>query len=305
MGWLLDDDHPTVGWKVLTDLIRRPAEAPAVNRARGAANASEPLATMLASLDPAGRWNVQEGAWNGPEGGGWRVVAAVQLGADPQDPRLDAAARRLATAPVPADPAFPCVAARAAEALALLGWGNSPELTELLAWLDEGAPPAEDGGWRCGHPSHAGPGGGCVVTPTAILAALAAPGARHRPALAVRARDALLDLLGEEPEPSMPEGWPNLLRSSKVEILMRLALAGVPWDPRMNATLKELQASQDSLGRWIADAEPEATWSGAPGLDRPGSPSRWLTLHALIALRAYAVPAGLPRFYPERPAASN
>ncbi len=300
MAWLLDEDHPSVTWRALVDLIGRPMDARAVQRARGAADASKPLATLLAPLDPDGRWRIPEGPWDAPEGAGWRLAAAVQLGADPGDPRLDAAARRLVAGRLPLDAGSPCVAARAAETLSRLGWTNAPVLTELLAWLEEGAVPNGSGGWRCADPSHGGLDGGCVVTAVGVMAALAAPGARRRPALAVRAREVLLEALGAGFE-GAGDGWPNLLRTGRSEILVRLAMAGVPWEPRMDAALKKLQSSQDAEGRWVPEVGPEGSWGGASGLDRPGRPSRWLTLHALIVLRAYAVPAALPRLFPERP----
>ncbi|HHQ47866.1 MAG TPA: hypothetical protein ENK19_03180 [Acidobacteria bacterium] len=298
-AWLLDDEHPAVVWRVLVDLIRRPPEAPAVRRARGAASASEPLATLLAPLDPGGRWNLPGGAWEYPGGGGWRFVAAVQLGADPEDPRLDAAAGRLVEAEVPRTPGHPCIVARAAEALAGAGWSNTPVLTELLAWLEEEL--AEGGGWRCSEPSHRDERGRCVVTAAAVLGVLETPGARRRPSLAIRAREVVLAALGAGWQGS-GGGWPNLLRTDRSELLLRLAMAGVPWDPRMAAALAGLQSAQDAQGRWAVEAGAEGRWDDPPQMDRPGQPSRWRTLHALVVLSTYAVAARLPRLFPERPA---
>jgi len=299
-GWLLDDEHPAVAWRALADLIRRPAEAPAVRRARGAAGASEPLATLLAPLDPGGRWDLRVPPWKYPEGGAWRLTAAAQLGADPEDPRLDAATGRLVEAGIVQEAGRPCVAARAAEALAAFGWTNSPVLSELLAWIEEGTVAAEGGGWRCSDPSHRAEHGGCVVTAAAVLGVLAAPGARPRPTLAVRAREALLLALGASWQ-NGGDGWPNLLRTDRCEALLRLAMAGVPWDPRMEAALVALQSAQDSRGRWPVEAGPEGVWGRPPQLDRPGQPSRWRTLHALIVLSMYAVDARLPQLFPEGP----
>ncbi len=95
MPWLLDPSRPNLHWRVLSDLIHRPPDSPAVVRARGGADAVDPIAALLEDLKPDGSWVCDAGPWERFSGPGWRLVAAVQWGADPTDPRLHAASLRL------------------------------------------------------------------------------------------------------------------------------------------------------------------------------------------------------------------
>ena len=48
LPWLLDDHRPNLLLRVLVELVGRPAGSPAVLRARGGANAVEPVASLPA-----------------------------------------------------------------------------------------------------------------------------------------------------------------------------------------------------------------------------------------------------------------
>jgi len=95
LSWLLDNHVPNLHWRVLTELVGRPQDSQAVRRAQGGASASEPVASLLADLHPDGRWATDKPMWKRYSGPGWRMVAAVQWGADPTDPRLDAAITKI------------------------------------------------------------------------------------------------------------------------------------------------------------------------------------------------------------------
>ena len=56
LPWLLDPNRPNLHWRVLTELVGRPPESPAVVRARGGADAVEPIASLIADLQPDGTW---------------------------------------------------------------------------------------------------------------------------------------------------------------------------------------------------------------------------------------------------------
>jgi len=94
MPWLLDESRPNLHWQVLVEFVQRPPSSPAVIRSRGGADAAEPIASLLADLNPDGTWATDVGYWKPCSGPGWRIVAAVQWGADPTDPRLQVAAER-------------------------------------------------------------------------------------------------------------------------------------------------------------------------------------------------------------------
>ena len=299
--WLLDDERPNLLWRVLLELVERPIDSVAVRRARGGASAAAPVAAILAHLLPDGTWPAEGGAAP-PVDDETGLQAAVFLGADPEDPRLQALADRLLDRSFRPANTAPCETARALQALARLGWPKDLRFQERLAWLAEEAPASRTGGWRCRQRGHAGADSGCAVTAVAVLGLLAEMGRTRDRGLLERASEALLEdhlWIGREP----PDGWfepghPNLTRTDWVEALWALARARVSYDRRLHGALLKLQNAQDETGRWRMEARSVRT-TGLARAEAAGKPSRWVTLHALVALKAYAVPAGLPRLFPE------
>jgi hypothetical protein len=103
-------------------------------------------------------------------------------------------------------------------------------------------------------------------------------------------------------EPSARFGHPNLGRTDVSEVLWALAVAGVPWDERLGGALRRLQKAQNQVGRWPLRLAVPSSLRARPGtVAAVGESSRWITLRAVVALNAYAVPAGLPRMFPEKP----
>jgi hypothetical protein len=286
LGWLLDQSRPNLHWRVLVELVGRPADSPAVRRARGGANAAEPVAGLLADLQPDGRWATSTPRWNRYAGPGWRLLAAVKWGADPEDPRLHAASERvLETAPGeggltrPSRPEpDPRLTARALAAMVFLGWGQHPRVQEWLAWFDA------TGGWE--------------DDPTSAVAVLGACRGGLRPGLCDRAADGLGRSLSASGGRGLTTlGHPNLLRTDLAEVFAGLAGAETAWRPGWRPALERLQRLQGDKGRW-------ARRSPVPpslGTDAQRRPSGWITLAATCALLAYAVDAGLPRFFPHPP----
>lgn len=99
MPWLLDPSRPNLHWRVLTDLIHRPPDSRAVTSARGGADAVDPIATLLEDLSPDGAWVRTTPLWEKFAGPGWRLLAAVQWGGDPTDPRLQGASLQPTASP--------------------------------------------------------------------------------------------------------------------------------------------------------------------------------------------------------------
>ena len=79
-----------------------------------------------------------------------------------------------------------------------------------------------------------------------------------------------------------------------------LARAGAGFDPVIAAALSRLQKLQGEGGRWARAVDvPQSLPVGV----RPetGEPSKWITLEAATAILHYAVEAGLPRMFPQKP----
>lgn len=305
LPWLLDDERPNLQWRTLTELVGRPTASPAVVRAQGGANAVDPVAALLEALHPDGSWACAEAWWDAGVGPGWRLLAAVQWGADPSDPRLQtAAAKLLEDAPGEggfardgSSAASSILTARVVQGLAGLGFARHPRLQEALAWLEEGARPAPDGGWLTEDPD--GPPSPCGITAVATLDALTASGDGRRNALRGRAVRGTLELLARGGADLELLGHPCLERTDLAEALWALARAGVALQEAMAQPLARLQARQLEGGRWPRDLAPPP---GLPIGDLPvcGAPSRWVTLKAAVALLYYGEAAGLPRMFPRK-----
>ena len=291
--WLLDERQPNLLWRVLVELFGRPLDSVAVRRARGAASAAEPVATLLERLAPDGSWLDPTSTWSRYHGTGWRLVAAVAWGADPDDPRLQAGWERLLTEAAgeggfslrSGEPPSAPLTARVVEGLARAGSLCQLRGQEALAWLEEEATLDP-------------------VTATATLSALAEELGVGRPGLAARCAELILDALGRSGNPHI--GWrrlghPNLLRTDLLEMLRALAAAGVPFDPRMIFPLQVVQRQQDELARWPLGTAPPRSLPSGDEPTRLGQPSPWLTLHAVRVLLRYSEEASLPRLFPDRP----
>ncbi len=305
LPWLLDDERPALVARVLVDLIGRPVTSPAVIRARGGANAAEPVATLLAPLQPDGSWDLPVRDASEPDDPAARIVAAAQLGADPGDPRLRAAVTawlgderfdRPVALGAACDEPVSWRIARAVAALCVLGWSRDLAVQEALAWLEEAAPPSEDGGWADGR------GGECAATPPAVLAAVASADGPRRSRLSERALASVDRLLGNG---SVDDRWtvPRFGRSDVLELLWSMARADAPWNPEWRRAVETVQDGQDGTARWSARRDPPLGELLDQDCARRGEPSGWLTLEAVGVLLKYAQDAGLPRRFPERPGA--
>lgn len=300
LPWLLRGDTPNLQWRVAVELVGRPPESPAVLRAQGAASAARPVASLLEQLHPDGSWATSVPRWARYAGPGWRFVAAVQWGADPSDPRLQAAAERLLDASeasggipgnVHAGPNLP-LTARALYALAELGWCRDARFLEALAWLEQ-----ETATWDVE------PVAGCAVTSVSVLGTLTSCSSLRRPALMHRVVEVLQHHLDEGGDAGWRRlGFPNLLRTDHGEVACALARAALPFDGRMGDSLRWLQRAQLDGGRW-ARRHPVPRSLPIAETERPrvGEPSRWLTLRSVVAITTYAVAAGLPRLFPQKP----
>jgi hypothetical protein len=305
LPWLLDPHRPNLHWRVLLELVRRPPESPAVVRARGGSDAVEPVASLIEDLDLEGSWALDVPLWRPYAGPGWRLLAAVQWGANPADPRLQSAAEvLLETAPGEGGfarreggPAIPWLTARVMHGLAELGWCRHPRFQEGLAWLEDSDANHPDGGWRVvGGQSVTGE---CKVTAVALLGALTACSDLRRQVLQRRSVESVVRTIAAATGSPARLGHPDLGRTDEAELLWALARAGAPLEPVMVCALKRLQQCQMDGGRWRRDV-PVPKSLPAPFEGALGDPSRWVTLKCVVALMHYAVEAQLPRMYPRK-----
>jgi len=297
LAWLLDEHQPNLRWRVLTELVGRPQESPAVRRAQGGASACEPVASLIADLHPDGTWATATPTWQRYGGPGWRLIAAVQWGADPSDPRLDAAAAKILDH-TPGDggfavhkggPVSAILTARLVQAAAGLGYARHLRVQEALAWFEE-----DPLAW-------AGPVSSRRAAAAALLAALTRSRIRRRKLEDLVIRE-LVGGLRCSRRWADRFGHPNLARTDSAEVLWALARAGVPWEQSLARPLRHLQQAQLAGGRWpVRHSVPRSLGLKPMSSSAVGEMSRWISLRAVVAMNAYAVAAGLPRLFPEKP----
>lgn len=292
-AFLLDDAEPGVVWRTLVTVIGRPADAPAVLRAREQARARGAAHQVLAGQDSLGFWGSPVAYGSHWSGSAWHLVAAVALGADPDDPRLARGADTLLELLQPRTGGFSagrgkipsaCLTAELCWALSRFGYGHQPRVREALAWLAERG--EREAGWPCPELRHHS-AGACPVAAVAILRLGAEAPVEERRALRgliERAAEWVLGrtLLLDDPT---PRGWldfghPNLARTDLLDALAALARLRWPAGPEILRALSLVVGAQDSQGRWRQQVR-------LPFGEPPGQASRWVTLKALQALAAY------------------
>ena len=114
--WLLDPARPAVRQLALRWLEDRPADDPDVLAAQAAASARPPVAPILDAQEPGGWW-VKPGPGYSPKYTGtvWSLIVLEQLGADPADPRVDAACQYVLEHTQAASGGFGCSGAMRAD----------------------------------------------------------------------------------------------------------------------------------------------------------------------------------------------
>lgn len=290
--FLFDGQDPGVEWRALLELLGRSADSPAVERARAAARECGPAAAILRRQDAFGLWGSPGAAGHRWGGSVWQLLAATWLGADPADPRLERAAEAVLGFLTPAGGGFApardsqrsaCFTAVVCAAMTRCGFGRHPRVQEAVAWL---AARGGAGGWSCPDLRHLVVGECPHAAVWVLKTVVESPeGDRHRlAALGERAARWL-----EERElllaPPAPPGWrrygyPCLSQSDVLETLATLARFRWRLSPGLLAALETVLRQQDEGGRWVVTRP-------SPFGEEPGTPSRWLTLEALVAVAVY------------------
>jgi hypothetical protein len=290
--FLLDEREPGAVWRALVELLGRPPDSPAVERARLASRQEGAAAHILERQDPLGFWGSPTAYGRRWEGSAWQLLGAVAFGADPHDSRVCRGLENLLSTLRPRAGGFAitrdslpsaCFTAEVCAAMVRCGFAHHPRVREAVAWLmaREGT-----GGWSCPDLRHLVDGKCPVAAVGALRVAADAPvGERARLSpLSDRAGRWLLSrgLLMDGPAPG---GWKRFAypRLNRADLLQALSiLARLAWPPgeELARALLLVLGRQDECGRWLQE-------SGAPFGEPCGGPSRWVTLEALVSISVY------------------
>ena len=326
MDWLLEKEDPSVRALTLTGLLDRPAGDPEVAASRREIMRTGIVPKLLAGQSPEGYWEAPDVFYTAKyKGTVWQLIILAELGADGRDQRIRKACEFILEASQDEEAGgfsfqrrsirrggrpsgvIPCLTGNMVWSLIRLGLANDPRVKRGIDWIcryqrfDDGirrqAPGLPYDRWpQCfgKHSCHMG-----VVKALKALAAV--PGKSRTPAVEKTTRDGVDYLLkhhihkrshdlGTVSKPGwLRLGFPWMYQSDILEVLGILGRLGVR-DPRMRDALDVLLSKQDERGRWTL----EQSFNGRfrANIERKGFPSKWVTVHALTALKAYFGRAG-------------
>ena len=318
--WLLEEENPSVRYFTLVDILGVPARGRRAAASRKAIMESGIVPRILAKQKAGGFWEKREDFYMRTKYKGtvWQLIILAELGADGCDPRvgracdfvLDASQDRRSGGFAYVggrrgghhSGVIPCLTGNMVWSLLRLGRGDDPRVKRGLEWLttyarfdDKESPPPKS--WPCGGRETCWGRHTCHSGAVKILKALAEiPGDERSPEMR-RTIGAAADYflhhhiykrshnLAKDVKPKWTKlGFPRMWDGDALEVFGILAKLGYK-DRRMQEAADLIVAKQDDTGRWTL----EDTYNGRFQVDieRQGEPSKWVTLLALRALKAF------------------
>ncbi len=321
LSWLLDEDNPSVRYFALVDLLNTPARDKSVRAAKKAIMEEGAVPSILAGQRPGGFWEKAEDFYQRTKYRGtvWQLIMLAELGADGKDPRVRNACEFVlrssqdrrsggfsyvgsARGGAYHSAVIPCLSGNMVWSLIRLGYLGDPRVERGIEWLttyarfDDRIPRAA-AGWPYEKRETCWGRHTCHSGAIKILKALAEipeekrssdvrrtleAGAEHFLAHHVFKRSHNLSRVVKPKWAAL--GFPTMWDGDALEAFGILAKLGYR-DQRMQDAADLILSKQDAAGRWSL----ENTYNGRFRVDieKKGEPSKWVTLLALKALRAY------------------
>ncbi len=319
--WLLEPENPAVRYRCLVDLIGKGADDPEVRAALKMNMESGPVAKILAGQDLGGYWGKPEDFYirSKYKGTVWNLILLSELGADPQDERVQKAADFIiewsqdrqsggfayatsAGGGGDREKTIPCLTGNMLWALLRFGRLDDERVQRGIEWIcsyqrfDDGAQKAP-AGWPFERYPQCWGKHTCLMGVVKALKALAEiPAGLRTPPVQTTIENAAEFLLRHHiyrsshdlSRVSLPEwqllGFPRFWDSDALEILEILTRLGIH-DERMGEAIDLVRSKQDENGRWKL----ESSWNGRmlARIEQEGKTSKWITLKALKVLSDY------------------
>jgi hypothetical protein len=322
LAWLLETEaeNPGVRYFAFQDLLGRPKDDAEVVAARGCVMETGPVPKILAAQLPDGSWGRSDWKYTSTV---WQVALLAELGADPQEPRVQLACEYVLKhqhaasggftflqPPRPSDVVH-CGSGIVVHALLRLGRAADARLQAAVDWQAR-AIIGEDSGLRYYKSGTSSPNFGCAVNlgqPCAwgankALKGLLSVPPEHRTADIRRALEVAADFLLSR-DPAMADypytervsstwfrlGFPLSYWSDVLETTEVLVELGYGQDLRLANVFELILRKRDEQGRWrLENSLNGKTWVD---IEEKGKPSKWVTLRALRVLQRAGRP-GLP-----------
>lgn len=290
--WLLDTGGPSVRYRVLTDLLGRPANDPEVQAARAAVNCQPLVQEIFAAQHAAGHWGDDPAKPYTASGTLGALQNLYLLGVEPDD-RTTAGCRAFlcysqhesggfSMSGTGRSGIFPCTTGEHLPMLVAFGMAGDERVRRAWSFLVADTSTAD--ALVCARYQHRP----CLWGAIATLKGLAVLPEDLRSPYSTRVVHSLVDVLldarydfaGEHKRWltfGVPRGW-DLLSALGV-----LAAHGFASDARFTPLLDLVLDHQDTHGRWTCGSN-SRTWP----LERRNQPSTWVTLDALRLLNMVA-----------------
>ncbi len=318
--WLLEEDDPSARYFTLVGLLAKGGRSPEARRARRDIMATGPVPAILARQRPDGGWVKRLSMYHAKyRGTVWSLLLLAELGADARHPQVRRAcdyvldnswspesggfSTRAAERGGREDHVIPCLTGNMVFSLVRLGRARDERVKRSVDWLakylraDEGGagPPA---GFRYRHEAACYGRHSCFHGVVKGLKALAElPESLKTPPVRrciKRCGEFMLRhrvyRSSRNPRRIGRPGWaslgfPRMWDTDALEILDILLRLGFR-DERMADAVGLVLRKQDDRGRWRL----EQSWNGKMQveIEKKGQPSKWITLRALQAIRAWS-----------------
>jgi hypothetical protein len=307
--WVTEAGEPSLVWRWLAEVERRPAGDPELEAARADVTRRGWARAILDEQLPEGHWVSPGGRTANlyrPKyvATNWKLLVLSELGATRSDAGVARAAERMfegfggPAGDLGGTGSEVCFTGNAVRMLSNLGYADDPRLDAAIAWL-VGAQKS-DGGWHCFDSAT-----GTLDGWEALAAFAALPATRRTPAIEEAVRRGAefylsRHLLEEGTEPYEPwrrTHYPVHYYYDFLVGLDTLTRLGFSKDPRLGPALDLLESKRNPDGTWNLDAiHPDlparevadyaiTTPFYSFALEWPGTPSRWTTITALAVLR--------------------
>lgn len=321
IDWLLEEENPSVRYFTLTRLLGKPANDSVVVSAQKAIMMSPLVIKIFAQQNANGSWGVPERFYtNKYEGTVWTLLILAELGAYPSDPRVKAACDFiLKHSQEPLSFAFsvgqsvksetglpssvcPCLTSNMVYALIKLGYLHDERVQKAIQWIvkyqraDDGVKltpeePKYAKLFSCfgNHSCHMG-------VAKALKALVAIPEKERTSEISNKIKQ-LSDYflihhiykkshnLEKEAKPGWKLfGFPLMYNTDVLEMLGLFSELRII-DPRLQESIVLVTSKRGSDGKWRL----ENTFNGKTlvEIEKKDEPSKWITLKALLALKAY------------------
>jgi len=311
MAWLLDDEQPSVVYRVLKDVLGKKDSDEQASGALAAVPERGWAAELLAEQRPGGFWESEDDLYRPKyQATIWKLIVLADLGMTVRDERVRKSCELFLERYHREDGGFDtpssdwtrsehCLTGNLTRTLIMCGYEDHPHVRSALDWLVENQ--MKDGGWHCFYEKAFGEGTlDCWEGLSAYAALPRQKWSRRVKRSAERGAEFYLarGLSKEGARRYLPwfrfhypvHYYYDLLVG--LDVISKLGFAD---DRRLRPALSLMKEKRRPDGRWVLDAvHPDLGWGAGYRMSRSkvrplaleevGKPSKWITLCALRVL---------------------